>query len=215
MRCATGWTRAPAFAGNDRRRARGSQLWARRAEKSWVRPTWRIILAVATWLATGVAIAVMPIAPGEAWAEGKDLDGVINLNTAGEDLLELLPGIGPAKVRSILSYRQRRPFRTVDELVRIKGVGRKMVRHLRAHLAVSGPSTAHAVHRARDSEPSPPLPPPLTSPPRKPLNLNGVAAAPLRRPPVPAPPVRARAGDPRARAGERWRSAADHCARPP
>ena len=94
-----------------------------------------------------VARLGVAVRSASARGEGKDLDGVVNLNTAAPEMLELLPGIGPAKVHSILWYRQRHPFRTVDELVRIKGIGRKMVRRLRVHLAVSGPTTAHAVRR--------------------------------------------------------------------
>lgn len=67
-------------------------------------------------------------------------EGVVNLNTATEQELEMLPGIGPAKVRAIVEYRRARPFRTVDELVRIKGIGRKMLRKLRPHLTVNGPT---------------------------------------------------------------------------
>src|SRR3954471_3815784 len=103
-----------------------------------------------------VAVALVPRVARVARAEAKDLDGVVNLNTAVPEMLELLPGIGPAKVHDILWYRQRHPFRTVDELVRIKGIGRKMVRRLRAHLAVSGPTTAHAVRRPISFD----LPPP-------------------------------------------------------
>lgn len=73
---------------------------------------------------------------------GKLLDGVVNLNTAPPALLLMLPGVGPGRVRDIVSYRSRRPFRTVDELVRIRGIGRQLVRDLRPHLAVAGPSTA-------------------------------------------------------------------------
>ena len=72
----------------------------------------------------------------------KAVDGVVNINTAEVGVLGLLPGIGPAKAAQIVVYRKRHPFRTVDELVRIRGIGRKMVRRLRAHLAVSGPTTA-------------------------------------------------------------------------
>jgi competence ComEA-like helix-hairpin-helix protein len=146
-----------------------------------------------------------------ARAQGKDLDGVVNLNTAPADLLELLPGIGPAKVRSIVAYRQRRPFRTVDELVRIKGIGRKMVRRMRVHLAVSGPSTAHAVHRPPGAEP-PPLVPLLAPRPAPPLGAP--APGPPRHAPTPSPTL-ARPRPRAARASEERRSAANHCARPP
>lgn len=91
---------------------------------------------------------------------GKGVDGVVNLNTAPPEILGLLPGIGPAKAAQILAYRKRRPFRTVDELVRIKGIGRKMVRGMRAHLAIAGPTTAHGVMTgvAAVSQPPPPAP---------------------------------------------------------
>ena len=38
---------------------------------------------------------------------GKDVDGVVNLNTAEIGVLALLPGIGPAKAAQIAAYRKR------------------------------------------------------------------------------------------------------------
>src|SRR6185436_2491671 len=81
-------------------------------------------------------------------APKRQLEGVVNVNTASPDELQLLSGVGPAKVRNILAYRTKHPFRTVEEIVRIKGIGRKMFRRLRMHLAVSGPTTAQQVIRA-------------------------------------------------------------------
>src|SRR5687768_10065801 len=72
----------------------------------------------------------------------KQLQGVVNLNTATAAELQLLPGVGPAKAEQILAYRKQRPFRTIEELARIKGIGRKTVNKLRPHLTVSGPTTA-------------------------------------------------------------------------
>jgi len=124
-------------------------------------------------------LIVVVAAPPPARA-AKDVDGVININTAEIGVLGLLPGIGPAKAAQIAAYRKRRPFRTVDELVRIRGIGRKMVRRLRGHLAVSGPTTATgiitpaAVVPPPVAAPSPPRPPPprplcaRPGPPQKP-----------------------------------------------
>jgi competence protein ComEA len=85
------------------------------------------------------------------------IEGVVNLNTASEAELELLPGIGAAKARAIVEYRKAHPFRTAEELVRIKGIGRKMMRKLRPHLAISGPTTARAVPanaKAKEAQPA-------------------------------------------------------------
>jgi competence ComEA-like helix-hairpin-helix protein len=105
------------------------------------------------------------VAAGPARAAGKAVEGAVNLNTAPPEVLALLPGVGPAKAQSILAYRKRHAFRTVDELVRIKGIGRKMVRRLRPHLAVGGPTTAVAL----DARAAPPPPPPTPPPPKRPL----------------------------------------------
>ena len=144
------------------------------------------------------------LAARPAQAAGKDLDGVINLNTATPELLALLPGIGPSKARGILSYRARRPFRTVDELVRVKGIGRRMVRAMRAHLAVSGPSTARGLTIVPTGMAGPPAPPaPVRS-----------APAVVCRPG--ATPIVTKLGSrPRGSQHQPPRSAANHCLVPP
>lgn len=129
-----------------------------------------------------VSILVLLAAPPAR--AGKAIDGVVNLNTAPVEVLGLLPGIGPAKAAEIAAYRKKRPFRTVDELVRIKGIGRKMVRRLRVHLAVAGPTTASGVAGRRPEAAPPPAPPaPRPLPPR-------VACAPCVKSPARMRPPR-------------------------
>lgn len=116
-----------------------------------------------------------------AWAEKAQLEGVVNLNTASAEELALIPGVGPARVRNILAFRHLHPFRSVDELARIKGIGRKTIRRWRQHLAVSGPSTAQRVVRPESPVAAPFVgtfvgPPPSAATPSPPAKA-AVAAA--------------------------------------
>lgn len=140
----------------------------------------------------GAALLYLPLVGlllvlAPSFARGaKAVEGVVNLNTAPPEVLALLPGIGPAKAVAILAYRRRRPFRTVDELVRIKGLGRKMVRRLRPHLAVAGPTTAAAARTAFATAAPTPGPTPAAVPIKRPALC---PAAPIGHPPHPMPPA--------------------------
>lgn len=78
-------------------------------------------------------------------ASAKAVEGVVNINTATEAELILLPGIGKAKAQQIIELRQSKPFSSVDELKAIKGLGAKRLEALTPHVTVSGPTTAKAV----------------------------------------------------------------------
>ena len=47
----------------------------------------------------------------------------IDANRADPATLETLPGIGPARARAIVRERARRPFSSVADLARVRGVG--------------------------------------------------------------------------------------------
>ena len=70
--------------------------------------------------------------------------GVLNLNRATEAELRLLPGIGKRRAQLIIERREKKPFASLEEVGRIKGM-RALVQRLRSRLAVQGDTTLHPV----------------------------------------------------------------------
>lgn len=62
----------------------------------------------------------------------------ININTANSDELQQVPGIGPATAEKILQMRKSYgAFKSVDDLLAIKGLGRKRLDKMRKYLTVA------------------------------------------------------------------------------
>ena len=62
---------------------------------------------------------------------------LININTAAQADLELLPGIGPALAKRIMDYRSTKgPFKRVDDLDAVKGIGPKILERVRGMVCV-------------------------------------------------------------------------------
>lgn len=68
--------------------------------------------------------------------------GAVNINTATVEELVRLPGVGPSKAAAIAAFRQKHgPFRRIEDLDRVKGFGRKLLGRVRPFVALSGPTT--------------------------------------------------------------------------
>ena len=61
----------------------------------------------------------------------------VDLNTATADQLDTLPGVGPATAATIIAFRrQHGPFRTVDDLAAVSGIGPAKLAQIRPHVRV-------------------------------------------------------------------------------
>jgi len=68
----------------------------------------------------------------------------VNINTATASELETVPGIGPATAEKILQMRKSYgAFKSVDDLLAIRGIGPKRLDKMRKYLTVGKPSATH------------------------------------------------------------------------
>ena len=66
-------------------------------------------------------------------------DGKININTASLEALMSLTGIGEVKAQAIIDYRNEKgPFRSIEELVNVSGIGEKTLDKIRDQITVVG-----------------------------------------------------------------------------
>lgn len=81
-----------------------------------------------------------PASPAESKpkiGKGGDLRTPIDINRADATEFERLPGIGKKMAQRIVDERGRKPFRTVEDLRRVPGIGAKTLEHLRPYVCVT------------------------------------------------------------------------------
>ena len=72
--------------------------------------------------------------------KGQSSADLIDLNKASVELLETLPGIGPVRAGAIVADRELNgPFRTVEEITRVQGIGPSTYTSIRDLVTVLGP----------------------------------------------------------------------------
>lgn len=111
----------------------------------------------------------------------------VNINTASQAELEALNGIGPAKARAIIDYRQKHgPFKNVNELDAVPGIGAKTMDKLKPDLSISGPTTLPA-KAAKPAKPGEKPAQPAAKPASPAASAAAKPQAPAAKPAMPAP----------------------------
>lgn len=69
----------------------------------------------------------------------------VNVNTATQEQLETLNGIGPVKAKTIIEYRNKNgAFKTVEDLDKVPGIGAGVLGKIKGDVTLTGPTTVKA-----------------------------------------------------------------------
>jgi len=79
---------------------------------------------------------------GNRTQHGRKYEFLLDVNTAPKTELLMLPGIGPTLAERIMEHRGVKPFESPDDLIQIKGIGKKKLEAVRPFVIV-GQKTAN------------------------------------------------------------------------
>jgi len=89
-------------------------------------------------IAAVVGIAILVLTASAVLAS----EGVVNINTASESQLMLLPRVGPSLAKKIVEYRQANgEFKAPDELVLVPGIGDRTYELMAPYITIKGETT--------------------------------------------------------------------------
>jgi competence protein ComEA len=72
----------------------------------------------------------------------------LDLNTATAEDLDALPGIGPVLAKRIVDYRAAHgPFKKIDDLEQVSGIGPKKLEKIKPFLIISEPGASPPAHQ--------------------------------------------------------------------
>jgi len=98
-----------------------------------------------------IQMLVASLLPAAAWA------GPVNVNPADASTLAAeLDGIGPAKAAAIVEYRQQYgPFRSADDLLKVQGIGERVLELNRGNIRLEKTGGAPAARTAPTAKKAP------------------------------------------------------------
>lgn len=93
-----------------------------------------LALTAVAWGAPSRAAAPAPARAAAAASDARPVD----LNTATSADLEAVPGIGKSLAQRILTFREKNgAYGSVDDLLKVQGIGEKSLEKLRPYLVVA------------------------------------------------------------------------------
>jgi competence protein ComEA len=87
-------------------------------------------------------VALLAAFPALAGKRALSAGERIDLNRASVSELMRLPGVGQKRAQAIVAHRQKQPFRRVEDVISVKGLGPAWFRKVKANLVAGGTPAA-------------------------------------------------------------------------
>ena len=71
-----------------------------------------------------------------SYNSSSSLNSLININTASLSELMTLSGIGEAKAKNIISYREKNPFKSIEDILNVDGIGESIYVNIKKNITV-------------------------------------------------------------------------------
>ena len=92
-------------------------------------------------------VVILVIVIGSVWQarvcfSAEQVEGKVNINTATEAQIALLPGIGPKLATEVVNYRTNNGgFKTTEDIKKVSGVGDKKFEKIKDFVVLEGETT--------------------------------------------------------------------------
>ncbi len=101
------------------------------------------------FIAVAGSLIVCLLIAGHRFAASADGTRPVNINTASASELAAINGLGEVKAKAIVAYREQNgPFKSVDQLKEVKGIGEQMLAKLRPQVTLGAAADAPAAAAA-------------------------------------------------------------------
>ena len=97
---------------------------------------WIAVVTAVVWCAGAALASEDKVAKGEA-KQASQAEHKVNINEASQAELMKLEGVGPGAAKKIIAWREAHgPFKRLQDLERVPGVGREVIEKNRGRIAV-------------------------------------------------------------------------------
>ena len=102
-----------------------------------------------------LVIVIVTIGQARLCISTEQVEGKVNINTATEAQIALLPGIGPKLATEVVTYRTNNSgFKTAEDIKKVSGVGEKKFEKIKDFIVLEGETTIKSTKPAKGEKES-------------------------------------------------------------